>query len=61
MISYHPQTNGQVKMFNKTILNALRGYVSELQADWDEYTSALTLGHNCCIYASLGFAPLELV
>ena len=59
--AYHPQTNGQVERFNRTILNSLRGYVSERQDDWDEYTSALTFAYNCRIHTSLGLAPFELV
>jgi hypothetical protein len=57
----HPQTNGQVERFNRTILNALRTYVAKNQADWDDYTSAITYGYNSRIHASLGFAPFELV
>jgi transposase InsO family protein len=34
--AYHPQMNGPVERFNMTILNSLRGYVSEHQDDWDE-------------------------
>lgn len=59
--AYHPQTNGQVERFNRTILNALRTYVAKSQSDWDEYTSAITFGYNSRIHASLGFAPFELI
>ena len=59
--AYHPQTNGQVERFNRTILNALRAYVAKSQADWDDFTSAITYGYNSRIHASLGFAPFELV
>ena len=59
--AYHPQTNGQVERFNRTILNSLRGYLAERQGDWDEYTAALTFGYNCRIHTSLGLAPFELV
>jgi hypothetical protein len=56
----HPQTNGQVERFNRTILNALRGYVPSNQRDWDEYTSTITFGYNCRVHASLGFTPFEI-
>jgi hypothetical protein len=59
--AYHPQTNGQVERFNRTIVNSLRGYVAERQKDWDEYTAAITFGYNCRIHSSLGLAPFELV
>jgi hypothetical protein len=55
------QTNGQVERYNRTILNALRGYVSERQSDWDEFTSAITFSYNCKLLSSLGLAPFELV
>jgi hypothetical protein len=50
-----------VERYNRTIVNALRGYVSERQNTWDEYTSAITFGYNCRIHSSLGLAPFELV
>jgi IS30 family transposase len=43
--AYHPQRNGQVERYNRTIINSLRGYVSERQNDWDEFTSGLTFGY----------------
>jgi Chromo (CHRromatin Organisation MOdifier) domain len=59
--AYHPQTNGQVERYNRTIVNALRGYVLERQNDWDEFTSAITFSYNCKVHSSLGLAPFELV
>jgi transposase InsO family protein len=49
--AYHPQTKGEVERYNITIVNALRGYVSELQNTWDEYTSAITFGYKCRIHS----------
>jgi Integrase zinc binding domain len=59
--AYHPQTNGQVERFNRTIINSLRGYVERRQTDWDEYTSAITFGYNCRVQSSLNLAPFELI
>jgi Chromo (CHRromatin Organisation MOdifier) domain len=58
--AYHPQTNGQVERYNRTILAALRGYVARRQDDWDEYTSTLTYAYNCRVHSSLGMPPFEL-
>jgi transposase InsO family protein len=59
--AYHPNTNGQVERFNRTILNSLRGYIAANQSNWDEFTSALTFAYNARVHASLGMAPFELV
>jgi Integrase zinc binding domain len=59
--AYHPQTNGQVERFNRTIINCLRGYIERRQTDWDEYTSAITFGYNCRVHSSLDLAPFELI
>ena len=58
--AYHPQSNGQVERYNRTILAALRGYVARRQDDWDDYTSSLTYAYNCRVHASLGMPPFEL-
>ena len=40
--AYHPQTNGHVERYNRTILSMLRCYVEEHRDDWDRYAFALT-------------------
>jgi transposase InsO family protein len=59
--SFHPQTNGQVEWSNRTILAALRAYVSKRQDDLDDFTSAVTYWYNCRVHRNLGMAPFELV
>jgi hypothetical protein len=58
--AYHPQSNGKVERYNRTILASLRGYVAARQDDWDDYTTAVTFGYNCRVHASLGMPPFEL-
>lgn len=59
--TYHPQTNGQVEQYNRTIMAILRNYVSEHQNDWDEYATSLTYAYNTAIYRSTGTTPFNLV
>ena len=59
--TYHPQTNGQVERFNRTILSALRAYVNDHPKDWDLYTSALTYAYNTQPQTSTSMAPFDLV
>ena len=59
--TYHPQTNGQVERYNRTILAMLRNYVNEHQNDWDRYATALTYSYNCHVHRSTNTTPFNLV
>ena len=59
--TYHPQSNGQVERYNRTILAALRTYVADHPRDWDLYTDALTYAYNCQPHTSTSIAPFDLV
>jgi transposase InsO family protein len=58
--AYHPQTNGQVERYNRTILDSLRAYVAKRHCDLDEYTSEVTFAYNCRVHSSLGMHTFEL-
>eukprot|EP00171_Calliarthron_tuberculosum_P001455 IDg1455t1 len=59
--TYHPRANGQVELYNRTILSALRRYVAEHPQHWDMFTDALTYAYNTQVHTSTGLAPFELV
>ena len=59
--TYHPQANGQVERFNRTIKAVIRSYLSDHPEDWDLYTGALTYAYNCQPHSSTALAPFELV
>jgi len=59
--TYHPQTNGQVERYNRTIVRQLRTCVEDHQDRWDELVSMLTLAYNSRPQQSTGVAPLEFV
>ena len=59
--AYHPQTNGQSERFNRTILDRLRHYVADHQADWDEFVQPLVYAYNMQVHRSTNTTPFDLV
>lgn len=59
--NYQPQTNGQPKSFNRTLLAALRHYVPHHPRTWDEFTDAVTCVNNIQPHSGTGFAPFALI
>jgi len=59
--TYHPQTQGKVERYNRTIVAQLEAYVEDHQDTWDELVSVRTLAHNSRPQQSTGVAPLEFV
>jgi len=59
--TYHPQTQGQVQRYNRTIVAQLKAYVEDHQDTWDELVSVLTWAYNSRPQQSTGVAPLEFV
>lgn len=57
----HPQTNGQVKCYNGTVMTRFRNYDNEQQNDWDVYASALTYAYENQIQKSTKTKPFKLV
>ena len=58
---YHPQTDGLVEWFNKTLKSMLRTYVTESGKDWDKLLPYLLFAYQEVPQASTGFAPFELL
>ena len=59
--AYHPQTNGQVERYNRTLVTQLRHYVADEPRRWDELLPVLTMAYNCQPHRSTGIAPFELI
>jgi len=58
---YHPQTNGQVERYYRTLVWQLRCYISEHQKEWDSHLSLLTTAYNTQVHASTGGIPFAVV
>ena len=59
--TYHPQTNGQVERYNRTLKSAIKAYLQEHPVEWELYAPTLTYENNCQTQSSTLLAPLELV
>ncbi|MCO5588771.1 hypothetical protein L7F22_042730 [Adiantum nelumboides] len=59
--SFHPQTDGQSKEANSTVLDLLKCYVSEHKATWEHYLPLVEYAYNNTVHTSTGKAPFEIV
>ena len=44
--AYHPQTDGQTKVVNRTIGNLLRCLIQDYQSSWDELLPIIEFSYN---------------
>jgi hypothetical protein len=58
--AYHPQTDGQTEVVNKSIEDFLRHFVDENQTDWDKLLIFAEFAFNNSKHESTGFTPFEL-
>jgi len=59
--THHPQTNGQVERYNRTIVGQLRTYVEDHQDRWDALLSIQTPSYNSLPQQSSWVAPLKFL
>ena len=58
--SYHPQGNGQVERFNRTLEAMLAKVVSDHQRDWDTDLPRVLFAYRTAIHESTGFTPFHV-
>lgn len=58
--AYHPQADGMVERFNRTLLDLLRTLGTEQQASWPQYIRPLVYAYNTSVHSRTGYSPYEL-
>ncbi|KAA8495183.1 Transposon Ty3-I Gag-Pol polyprotein [Porphyridium purpureum] len=56
---YHPQGNGQVERFNRTLLSEVRARVLTSEQDWDKHLAAATYAYNTSVHETTRMSPFE--
>ena len=59
--AYHPESQGALERFHKTLKTLIRMYCIENSRDWDEGVHLLLFAIRESVQESLGFSPFELV
>ena len=59
--SYHPQTNGALERTHQVLVEYLRCYILENQANWDKWIPYATFVLNTTPHSSTGYMPHELL
>jgi transposase InsO family protein len=58
--AYHPQGNGQVERFNRTLEAMLAKIVKENQRDWDQHIPKVLLAYRTALHESTGYSPYRV-
>ena len=59
--AYHPQTDGQTEVVNKSLGNLLRCLVGEHPKNWDLILPQAEFAYNNFVNKSIGMSPFKVV
>lgn len=57
---YHPQCDGQVERFNRTLKNELSKRLFTVGGQWDKMLSHIAFSYNTSVHSSTGYSPFFL-
>ena len=58
---FHPQSDGMVERYNRTLENQLALFVNSNQNDWDERLPLLLIAYRSAVHESTGCNPAKLM
>ena len=58
---YHPQTNGLVERFNKTVQSMILKTCSEQQGDWDENIEEILFSYRTMVHSTTKKTPFKIM
>lgn len=59
--AYHPQSDGLVERFNRTLLSMIATAASERPFHWEDHLRALCMAYNSSVHPTTGFTPFYLM
>ena len=58
---YHPESDGLVGRFNRTLLMILAMFAGERKDDWDDLLPPVMMAYRSSVHESTGFSPYRLM
>ena len=59
--AYHPQTDGQVERFNRTLKTIISSYVNSNHNDWDRHLHLALFAYRTSVHSSTQISPFKAV
>ena len=61
IMPYHPQCDGLMERFNRTLLNVLSTCVGDHPFDWEHHLRKVCMAYNSSVQMSMGYTPFYLM
>ena len=58
---YHPQSDGLIERFNRTLLSMLASSGAQFSPDWEDYLRPLCMAYNSSVNPTTGYTPFFLM